>query len=92
MVHAWEKGIKKINLENLLKIADLYEVSLDELVGRTPPSISTQDLADILGQHKVFYQGYHYPKTLSKKSSKPSKVTCGTNSGMRMERNIFWCL
>jgi transcriptional regulator with XRE-family HTH domain len=37
MVHAWEKGVKKISLENLIKLADLYQVTLDELVGRTPP-------------------------------------------------------
>lgn len=37
-VYALERGEKKISLYTAIKLADLYNISLDELVGRTPPS------------------------------------------------------
>ena len=30
----WEKGISRPEYENLIKLADIYDVTLDELLGR----------------------------------------------------------
>ena len=33
-ISAWEKGVNIPNVEDCIKLADFYEISLDELVGR----------------------------------------------------------
>lgn len=42
----WETGRTEPNIEKLIQIADLFDVSIDALVGRTTPSPSGVDVEE----------------------------------------------
>lgn len=44
---SWERGIKKPTQENLVKIAQILNVSIDFLVGNSEEEITNKELADI---------------------------------------------
>ncbi|MBP5662632.1 MAG: helix-turn-helix transcriptional regulator [Clostridia bacterium] len=44
----YETGVRQPSLEILIKLADLYGISLDELTGRQPPAIRILDEQEAL--------------------------------------------
>ena len=48
---SWERGERNINLEDACLIADVLRCTLDELVGRKPPIITTNQ--NVTGSNPV---------------------------------------
>ena len=49
----WEKGKREPSFENLFKLADLLEVSLDSLFGREQMKIKKRSPAQLLDNEKI---------------------------------------
>ena len=49
----WEKGRTEPDIEKLIKLADYFDVSLDALVGRETPPVSSAELSEAKNRYKL---------------------------------------
>lgn len=63
----YEKGIRKPDPDTLGKLAEVYDTSVDYLIGRTEDSDKKQDLNDLFDEGQLLWKG----EPLSEEQLKP---------------------
>ncbi|MBQ4268836.1 MAG: helix-turn-helix transcriptional regulator [Clostridia bacterium] len=63
----WEKGRTEPDIEKLIKLADYFDVSLDELMGREPRTLSKEENLNAKNRYKLIDSFEKLSPTLQRK-------------------------